>query len=97
MANLDKSKPYATFYPVFEGATFEQNGIRYDALGKSLSEAVKEKPAKTAKQKPPKAAPAPEAAAPAPAAPVNPDVGVAVAPTEADGQAVQVAKQLADQ
>lgn len=99
MKTLDRSRPFGTIYPIHEGASFEQDGLFFDAQGNQCgaqpaevpAEAPAEKQAeKQAARKPgrprksvPEAPEAPTVPAEAPAEPVNPEIAAQLADDEA--------------
>lgn len=64
MSTLDRNRPFAQYFPPHEGATYSQDGRRYDDRGRLLSTSPAEpkKPAAAAKA----------AAAKAPTSPAEP-------------------------
>ncbi len=85
MKTLDRSRPFGTIYPVHEGASYEQDGLFFDAQGRQCGkqdEAPAEKQAAGRKPGRPRKQ-ADEAPAPAPAsAPENPELAAQLADGE---------------
>lgn len=45
MSTLDRNRPFAQYFPPHEGATFEQDGRRFDGEGRPLAAAGEKKAA----------------------------------------------------